>query len=126
MLRMNHGGGVLKRLIGCTAGGFKPKMAKEETPRVKQASSGASKRKGEVPPPAASAGAGPPEDPPPAVATQPAAPASAAAPDPVVVVELVNGVDGVWKKLSNGKRIDLTTKEWRQELTRLFTRPPAH
>lgn len=45
--------------------------------------------------------------------------------DPIVVVELVNGVDGVWKKLSNGKRVDLTTKEWRQELARLFTRAPA-
>jgi hypothetical protein len=56
-----------------------------------------------------------------AVAAVPAAPAA----DPVVVVELVNGVDGVWKKLSNGKRVDLTTKEWRQELARLFTRAPA-
>lgn len=44
---------------------------------------------------------------------------------PVDVVELVNGVDGVWKRLSNGKRVDLTTKEWRQELARLFTRAPA-
>jgi hypothetical protein len=51
--------------------------------------------------------------------------AQAPAADPVVVTELVNGVDGVWKKLSNGKRVDLTTKEWRQELSRLFTRAPA-
>lgn len=45
--------------------------------------------------------------------------------DTVQVVELVNGADGVWKKLSNGKRVDLTTKEWRQELSRVFTRAPA-
>src|SRR5690349_10737559 len=58
-----------------------------------------------------------------------AAPVAAAAPAPVAdaitVIELVNGVDGVWKKLSNGKRVDLTTKEWRTELSRLFTRAPA-
>jgi hypothetical protein len=62
---------------------------------------------------------------------QEAAPVAAAAPAPtpaadaVTIVELVNGVDGVWKKLSNGKRVDLTTKEWRHELSRLFTRAPA-
>lgn len=54
----------------------------------------------------------------------PAAPPKPAA-DQVVVVELVNGVDGVWKRMSNGKRVDLTTKEWRSELSRLFTRAPA-
>ncbi len=56
-------------------------------------------------------------------AAAPAQPQPAA--EPIVVVELVNGVEGVWKKLSNGKRVDLTTKEWRQELARLFTRAPA-
>jgi hypothetical protein len=64
-----------------------------------------------------------PEMPTPAAA--PAAPPAGPAAEAVVVVELVNGVDGVWKKLSNGKRVDLTTKEWRHELARLFTRAPA-
>ncbi len=60
-----------------------------------------------------------------AAAPTSAAPTGQPAAAPIVVVELVNGVDGVWKKLSNGKRVDLTTKEWRQELARLFTRAPA-
>jgi hypothetical protein len=58
-------------------------------------------------------------------AEAPATPKPPPVPEGPVVVELANGVDGVWKKLSNGKRVDLTTKEWRQELSRLFTRAPA-
>jgi len=72
------------------------------------------------------------EQPAPVAAAAPPGPSAPSAPavetpvvDAATVVELVNGVDGVWKKLSTGKRVDLTTKEWRHELSRLFTRAPA-
>jgi hypothetical protein len=97
-------------------------MAKDTATKDKPAGAGATGRKGPSPSPAAPQAAAEP----PSVSPQPAVGRNTSpAPDPVVVVELVNGMDGVWKKLSNGKRVDLTTKEWRQELARLFTRAPA-
>ncbi|MCZ6553415.1 MAG: hypothetical protein O7A67_06400, partial [SAR324 cluster bacterium] len=63
--------------------------------------------------------------------SEPAEPAGAdgeaaeATDDPPVVLELVNAHDGCWMRLANGDKVELTDRQWRQEMSRLIARKPS-
>ncbi len=42
-----------------------------------------------------------------------------------VVMELVNAHDGCWMRLANGEKVELTDRQWRQEMGRLIARKPS-
>ena len=52
---------------------------------------------------------------------EPAEPAGATD-EQQVVTELVNAHDGCWMRLANGEKVELTDKQWRQEMSRLIAR----
>ena len=51
--------------------------------------------------------------------------AAEATDDPPVVLELVNAHDGCWMRLANGDKVELTDRQWRQEMSRLIARKPS-
>ena len=63
--------------------------------------------------------------------SEPAEPAGAdseaaeATDDQLVVLELVNAHDGCWMRLANGDNVELSEKQWRQEMSRLIARKPS-
>jgi len=50
---------------------------------------------------------------------------TASEPEGPRLIKLVNSLEGCWKELDDGSKVDLDEEEWRSELARNFGRPEA-